>query len=128
MSTTDIYRVFAERETRGVSPAYERLSRAVAGDPELLALLDTLPPAKRQPNLLFGVVRLHGGPVDDPAAFRAYVIAHWPDVAAQMRVSKMTVYRLVHAGDLSAVRVGRSFRVPEQAVHQYLRQAYSQTA
>ncbi|MEW2440365.1 DUF2332 domain-containing protein [Micromonospora marina] len=86
MSTADIYRVFAERETRGVSPAYERLSRAVAGDPELLALLDTLPPAKRQPNLLFGVVRLRGGPVDDPAAFRAYVIAHWPDVAAQMRV------------------------------------------
>ncbi|MET9298537.1 DUF2332 domain-containing protein [Micromonospora aurantiaca] len=86
MSTTDIYRVFAERETRGVSPAYERLSQAVAGDPELLALLDTLPPAKRQPNLLFGVVRLRGGPVDDPAAFREYVIAHWPDVAAQMRV------------------------------------------
>jgi excisionase family DNA binding protein len=45
-----------------------------------------------------------------------------------MRVSKMTVYRLVHAGDLSAVRVGRSFRVPEQAVHQYLRQAFSETA
>ncbi|MEU8366657.1 DUF2332 domain-containing protein [Micromonospora tulbaghiae] len=85
MSTADIYRVFAERETRGVSPAYERLSRAVAGDRELLALLDTLPPAKRQPNLLFGVVRLRGGPVDDPAAFRAYVIGHWPDVAAQMR-------------------------------------------
>ena len=28
------------------------------------------------------------------------------EVAAQMRVSKMTVYRLVHAGDLEAVRVG----------------------
>ena len=50
------------------------------------------------------------------------------EVAALMRVSKMTVYRLVHAGDLSAVRVGRSFRVPEQAVHQYLRQAFSATA
>ena len=37
-----------------------------------------------------------------------------------MRVSKMTVYRLVHAGELPAVRVGRSFRVPEQAVHDYL--------
>ena len=39
------------------------------------------------------------------------------EVAAVMRVSKMTVYRLVHNGDLPAVRVGRSFRVPEQAVH-----------
>ena len=36
------------------------------------------------------------------------------EVAAQMRVSKMTVYRLVHAGELEAVRVGRSFRVPEK--------------
>jgi excisionase family DNA binding protein len=46
------------------------------------------------------------------------------EVAQLMRVSKMTVYRLVHAGDLNAVRVGRSFRVPEQAVHDYLRDAY----
>ncbi len=46
------------------------------------------------------------------------------EVAALMRVSKMTVYRLVHGGDLPAVRVGRSFRVPEQAVHDYLRDAF----
>jgi excisionase family DNA binding protein len=46
------------------------------------------------------------------------------EVAAVMRVSKMTVYRMVHGGDLPAVRVGRSFRVPEQAVHDYLRSAY----
>jgi len=45
-----------------------------------------------------------------------------------MRVSKMTVYRLVHSGDLTAVRVGRSFRVPENAVHSYLRGAFSHTA
>lgn len=50
------------------------------------------------------------------------------EVAAVMRVSKMTVYRLVHGGDLTAVRVGRSFRVPEHAVHAYLRGAFSQTA
>lgn len=42
------------------------------------------------------------------------------EVAALMRVSKMTVYRLVHSGDLAAVRVGRSFRVPENAVQEYL--------
>src|SRR3954463_12180958 len=50
------------------------------------------------------------------------------EVAALMRVSKMTVYRLVHGGDLTAVRVGRSFRVPEHAVHDYLRGAFSRTA
>ena len=49
------------------------------------------------------------------------------EVAALMRVSKMTVYRLVHAGDLPAVRVGRSFRVPEDAVNEYLRRSFFQT-
>ena len=46
------------------------------------------------------------------------------EVAAVMRVSKMTVYRMVHSGDLPAVRVGRSFRVPEKAVQDYLRGAF----
>jgi excisionase family DNA binding protein len=50
------------------------------------------------------------------------------EVAALMRVSKMTVYRLVHSGELTAVRVGRSFRVPEQAVHEYLRHSYVEGA
>jgi excisionase family DNA binding protein len=40
----------------------------------------------------------------------------------------MTVYLLVHAGTLPAVRVGRSFRVPEKAVHDYLDHAYVETA
>jgi len=48
------------------------------------------------------------------------------EVAARMRVSKMTVYRLVHGGELEAVRVGRSFRVPEDAVEEYLRRSYFQ--
>ncbi|RKR88775.1 excisionase family DNA binding protein [Micromonospora pisi] len=50
------------------------------------------------------------------------------EVATLMRVSKMTVYRLVHSGELTAVRVGRSFRVPEHAVHEYLRGAFQETA
>lgn len=50
------------------------------------------------------------------------------EVATLMRVSKMTVYRLVHSGELTAVRVGRSFRVPEHAVHAYLKGAFRETA
>ena len=50
------------------------------------------------------------------------------EVASMMRVSKMTVYRLVHSGELPAVRVGRSFRVPEQAVDDYLRDSFVDTA
>jgi len=47
------------------------------------------------------------------------------EVALLMRVSRMTVYRLVHSGELPAVRVGRSFRVPERAVHDYLRTSFN---
>ena len=50
------------------------------------------------------------------------------EVATIMRVSKMTVYRMVHAGELPAVRVGRSFRVPESAVTDYLRGSFVDTA
>lgn len=46
------------------------------------------------------------------------------EVADIMRVSKMTVYRLVHSGELPAVRVGRSFRVHETAVSKYLDASY----
>jgi excisionase family DNA binding protein len=61
------------------------------------------------------------GPNSLPAQVSFLTVA---EVAAMMRVSKMTVYRLVHSGELPAVRVGRSFRVPEQAVHDYLQHAY----
>lgn len=46
------------------------------------------------------------------------------EVASLMRVSKMTVYRLVHNGELPAVRVGRSFRVHAKAVHDMLETSY----
>lgn len=46
------------------------------------------------------------------------------EVAALMRVSKMTVYRLVHNGELPAVRVGRSFRVHAKAVHDLLETSF----
>ena len=61
-------------------------------------------------------------PSDPPLAQVKFLTV--AEVTALMRVSKMTVYRLVHSGELTAVRVGRSFRVPEKAVHDYLRQAY----
>jgi hypothetical protein len=86
MTTAAIYAEFAAREAHGVSPAYERLSAAVSRDTGLLALLAALPPPKRQPNLLFGVVRLLGGPVEEPAAFQEYTRANWPAIEAELRV------------------------------------------
>src|SRR5689334_17763161 len=86
MTTAEEYARFAAREARGVSAAYEALARAVSRDDEVLALLAALPPAKRQPNLLFGVVRLLGGPVDEPDAFHDYAVANWAAIEAELRV------------------------------------------
>ncbi|GAA4913202.1 uncharacterized protein DUF2332 [Stackebrandtia albiflava] len=85
MSLAERYVRFGLDEARGVSPTYERLALAVAEDPGLLSLLATLPREKRQPNLLFGVVRLLGGPVDDTARFGEYVREHWTRVSTEIR-------------------------------------------
>lgn len=46
------------------------------------------------------------------------------EVAAILRLSKMSVYRLIHSGQLEAVQFGRSFRVTEKALNTYLEHAY----
>lgn len=48
------------------------------------------------------------------------------EVADMLRVSSMTVYRLIKAGDLAAVRVGRSFRVRDTDVDGYLASRFTQ--
>jgi excisionase family DNA binding protein len=44
------------------------------------------------------------------------------EVAALMRVSNMTVYRLIKAGQLAAIRVGKNYRIRESDVSAYLTQ------
>jgi len=66
--------------------------------------------------------------MERPAPRAAVSFLTVAEVAAIMRVSKMTVYRLVHGGEMAAVRVGRSFRVPEPAVREYLSGARTDVA
>ena len=54
---------------------------------------------------------------DQPGRTRYLTVLEVADI---MRVSKMTVYRLLHSGELPGVRVGRSFRVPQDALDDYL--------
>jgi excisionase family DNA binding protein len=62
------------------------------------------------------------GATDQPVAKAQFLTV--AEVAGLMRVSKMTVYRLVHNGELPAVRVGRSFRVHAKAVHDLLESSF----
>lgn len=61
-SAAENYRAFAG-DARGRSPLYESLAGAVAEDEAILRFLGSLPPEKRQPNLLFAAARyLRGEP------------------------------------------------------------------
>lgn len=68
MDTRERYRAYAER-VASVSPSYAAWARSV--DDSLVALLDAVPPTKRQPELLFAVARRLGADPSDPAALRA---------------------------------------------------------
>jgi excisionase family DNA binding protein len=48
------------------------------------------------------------------------VLLRVSEVAARMRVSNMTVYRLIKSGELAAVRIGRSYRIREPEIERYL--------
>jgi hypothetical protein len=63
LTAAENYRAFAE-EARGLSPVYEELAESVAKDGAILGFLDSVPPEKRQPNLLFAAARyLLGDPL-----------------------------------------------------------------
>jgi excisionase family DNA binding protein len=48
------------------------------------------------------------------------------EVADLLRVSKMTVYRLINEGSIGSLRVGRSYRLREDDVDDYLSKRYTE--
>ena len=80
--TAQNWRDFAEREARGKSPLYEELAAGVSGDSEVLALVEALPTAKRQPNLVLGAARFVTGTPDGYGDFRARLLRAWPEIRA----------------------------------------------
>ena len=80
MDTAAVYRRFAEVEARGHSPIYEAWAGGIADDPNLLALIDELPPDKRQPNLVLGAARFVGIEPGPFAEFGPALREHWPAV------------------------------------------------
>jgi excisionase family DNA binding protein len=58
----------------------------------------------------------------DAQAFVAGRLLTVSEVAAAMRVSNMTVYRLIKQGELGAVRVGKNYRIRETDLARFLRE------
>lgn len=68
--TAEVYRAFAEVEARGVSEVFFDWASSIAEDAAVVGLLESLPQANRQPNLVFAAARLRGAPVGPYPAFR----------------------------------------------------------
>jgi len=78
------FRRFADHDANGASAVYADWADGVADDPALLELLDRLPMQKRQPPLVFAVSRFVGAPVGRFTEWRAWMLAHWPIVEAEL--------------------------------------------
>ncbi|MHB1487647.1 MAG: helix-turn-helix domain-containing protein [Acidimicrobiales bacterium] len=48
------------------------------------------------------------------------------EVASLLRISNMTVYRLINSGQIPATRVGKSYRLREDDVDKYLADRYTE--
>lgn len=85
MTIAKNYRRFAELEAHGVSDIYEDWALGVAEDPSVQALVGGLPPAKRQPNLVFASARSQGAPLGDYENFRTWLLSNWQNVDSVIR-------------------------------------------
>jgi hypothetical protein len=83
LSIAENYRAFAQ-DARGRSPLYETLARAAAEDTAILRFLGSLPPEKRQPNLLFAAARYLLGVPADLDRLRALVSQNRAELARVM--------------------------------------------
>lgn len=74
---------FARDEAPGRSAVYEAWARRVIDDPAVAAALAGVPASRRQPPLVFAVLRLLGAPIDDVDAWASWVVAHAEAIARE---------------------------------------------
>ena len=113
------YRDFATYAA-GDSPCFEEWARGVVGDEQVLSWLGTLPPIKRQPNLVFAAARWHGAPAPAPyAELRRVLLDREPEVRATVlaratqtnevgRLATLVPVLALLDGPLALVEVGAS--------------------
>jgi Uncharacterized protein conserved in bacteria (DUF2332) len=81
-TTAERYRSFAEIDALGQSPIYAEWAFGVADDPAIVDLIDELPLAKRQVNLVFAAARAAGAAAGCYPGFREWMLEHWDAVRA----------------------------------------------
>lgn len=75
------YLDFARREVGDRSPIMRDWAAGIAADPDLLALIETLPAVKQQPNLVIAAARWHGARPGPYASLRQVLLDRWEEIA-----------------------------------------------
>lgn len=78
--TGEKYRAWADVEADGISDLYFDWATGVAADEDVVKLVDELPAAKRQPNLVFGSARMAGVPLVPYHEARSEFVARWDSI------------------------------------------------
>lgn len=60
-------------------------------------------------------------PGKQPAASDLPHLLTVAEIAVLVRVSRMTIYRMIRRGELPAIVVGRSYRIPAEAARRLMR-------
>jgi hypothetical protein len=82
-AVVDRYGRFARDEAPGRSAVYAHWAARIAGDRDLAAALAAIPDTRRQPPLVFAVMRVLGAPVGDVDEWAAWVVAHAESIALE---------------------------------------------
>lgn len=88
MTATADWYARAAVELAATSELQVAWARTVADDPELLALIDRLPPGHRQPSLLFSVATWCGAPAVAGPDWRQWIVEHWPAIEDAARTRR----------------------------------------
>jgi hypothetical protein len=116
--TAETYRDFGDRQAAGSSATFAEWALGVCDDPDVLALVDDLPPGKRQPNLVFAAARWHGASgsyrdlrrvlVEQWSAVRATVLARATQTNEVGRCATLLPALALVPGRLALIEVGAS--------------------
>lgn len=97
------YRFFSEAEAMVTSRLYGEVSLAIADDPDLLAVIATLPEEKQQPNLVLTATRFITGGFDDYGAFREGLFRQRDEIIATIMARRTQTNEVGRCSALYAV-------------------------
>lgn len=84
-ATAADFRRWAETDAHGRSPLYERLAVELSQDDRVMTLLQLVSSKQRKPALLFGLLRMHGVPIDRPEVAAEWLVDHPQLLLSELR-------------------------------------------